>query len=155
MWMEILIQWKVPCTVRLVLCNHCVLRPPVFFGLSEERPILGDHAKAHIFSLRSENTLIKPRRSTWKAYEKRMKSIRFSKGHLQGIVTLCFYLWSQSAVQTSVFICGADICISGSFLDKILHTCDAMNFHVINKLTFFRYLLLKKYLASLTLDKWE
>ena len=33
-------------------------------GLSKERPILGDDAKAHIFGLCSENTPIKPRRST-------------------------------------------------------------------------------------------
>ena len=51
-------------------------------GLSFERPILGDHAKAHIFGLRSENIPIKPRRS-------HMKSERFSKDHLQRIVTLC------------------------------------------------------------------
>ena len=33
-------------------------------GLLKERPILGDHAKAHTFGLCSENTPIKPRRST-------------------------------------------------------------------------------------------
>ena len=60
----------------------------ILVGLSKERPILGDHAKAHIFGLRSENTPIKPRRSTWKAHEKR----RFSKDHLQGIVTLCLLI---------------------------------------------------------------
>ena len=34
------------------------------FGLSKERPILGDHARTHIFGLCSENTPIKPWRST-------------------------------------------------------------------------------------------
>ena len=49
----------------------------LLIGLSKERPILGDHAKAHIFGLHSENTPIKPRRITWKAYEKHMKSATF------------------------------------------------------------------------------
>ena len=81
----------------------------LFIGLSKERPILGDHAKAHIFGLRSENTLIKPRRSTWKAHEKHMKSMKsvwkkplfMTKDHLQGIVTLCFYpCWYHFCLQT-------------------------------------------------------
>ena len=39
-------------------CLHCITH---MFGLSKERPILGDHAKAHNFGLRGDNTPIKPR----------------------------------------------------------------------------------------------
>ena len=46
----------------------------VMFGISKERPILGDHAKAHIFCLCSENNPINPRRNTWKVHEKHTKS---------------------------------------------------------------------------------
>ena len=70
------------------------------FGLSKERPVLGNHAKVHIFGLRHENTPIKPRRSTWRVHEKRTKSAW--KAYLQGIVTLCFYIcngWSKENVS--------------------------------------------------------
>ena len=50
---------------------------PFIIGLSKERPTLGDNTKAHIFGLCSENIPIKPRRSTGKVHEKRMKSTAF------------------------------------------------------------------------------
>ena len=82
------------------------------FGLSKERPILGDHAKAHIFGFRSENTLIKPRRSTWKAHEKcklsAWKAYAFRKTHLQGIVTLCFNCWKVTFLDMLLYSCCHD-----------------------------------------------
>ena len=74
----------------------------MLIGLSKERPILGDHAKAHMFGLRSEKYPDKAKekhiKSAWKAYEKCMKCIWkaplfTTKDHLQGIVTLYFYWW--------------------------------------------------------------
>ena len=53
-----------PCHVFIhILCSK---GNEYIFGLSKERPILGDHAKAHILRLRSEKTPIKPRRSTFR-----------------------------------------------------------------------------------------
>ena len=47
-----------------------------------------------------DKTKEKHTKSTWKAYEKRMKSVRFLKDHLQGIVTLCFlWLYAQKFHQ--------------------------------------------------------
>ena len=107
----------------------------ILVGLSKERPILGDHAKAHIFGLRSENTPIKPRRSTWKAHEKR----RFSKDHLQGIVTpmfiniLFFFIILNSDWQHVTF---------GKIRQMTLFCCIITTFYLWSQLCFWRSLLI-------------
>ena len=79
-WRDLLLVMNLgtASTMKVWFQNFTIL----LIGLSKERPILGDHTKAHIFGLRSENTPTKPRRSTTKST---------TKDHLQGIITLCFY----------------------------------------------------------------
>ena len=114
----------------------------VFIGLSKERPILGDNPKAHKFawwkvlrfSLKSIVLFMKSGGFHWKelcfslvlftgAFHVKSAGAfhekhRFSKDHLQGIVTLCFSLLKGENILLRLMFISFTTCYQkvGSFL---------------------------------------